>query len=215
VYAILPGVTATLAVSFTEILRDFGYAGLAALMLAETLFPPIPSEAVLPLAGYLVEQDDLALLPTLLAATAGAMTGAIVLYELARAGGRPFAERFLRRARIDVRRLDAAEAWFARRGPVVVLAARCVPGVRSVIALPAGALRMPRWQYVGFSLVGTLLWNSLLLGAGYLLGAEWERVEDVIAPLSKPLLALVVLGAAGAGVWWLRRARRADAPAAD
>lgn len=190
-----------LALSTTQLLEDLGYLGVLALMFAETLFPPIPSEAILPLSGYLIERGDLGWPGVLLASTAGAMLGAVLLYEMARRGGRPFALRFARMARIDEARLDAAERWFARRGAWVVLLGRCVPGVRSLVALPAGTLQMSRGLYLGASLVGTLVWNALLIGAGYVLGAEWDRAAGTIGSLSKPLLAVVVLAA---GAWLLR-----------
>src|SRR4051794_18171921 len=115
-------------------------------MVAETVFPPIPSEVVLPLAGYLVQKGDFEFLPALAASTAGALVGAILLYEAARAGGRPFAQRFLTFAHQDPAKLETAERWFRRRGAVMVLAGRCIPGVRSLIALPAGVLQMRRGE---------------------------------------------------------------------
>jgi membrane protein DedA with SNARE-associated domain len=186
-----------LGVSISQILRDLGYVGLGGLMVAENLFPPIPSEAILPLAGYLTEQGELSLTLVMIVATLGSVTGAIILYELARHGGRPFVLRFGRFAKVDDERLGRAEAWFVRRGPFVVLAARCVPGARSLVSLPAGLLRMPRLQYIALTLIGTTIWNAVLVGLGVFLGSEWDRVADVIGPLSKPLLlATVVLAAA-------------------
>lgn len=198
-----------LALSTTQLLEDLGYLGVFALMFAETLFPPIPSEAILPLSGYLIERGDLGVAGVMLAATAGAMLGAVLLYEMSRRGGRPFALRFARMARIDESRLSDAEEWFARRGAWVVLLGRCVPGVRSLVALPAGTLQMSRGLYLGASLIGTVLWNALLVGVGYALGAEWDRAADTIGSLSKPLLVVVVLLA---GAWLLRlRLRDRDA----
>ncbi|WP_037500168.1 DedA family protein, partial [Solirubrobacter soli] len=124
--------------SISEVLGELGYVGLALLMIAETVFPPIPSEVVLPFAGYLVQQGDFEFLPALVASTIGSLVGAVVLEEAARYGGRPFAERFVRFAHIDPGRLDDAERWFVRRGWLMVLVGRCVPGVRSLVALPAG-----------------------------------------------------------------------------
>jgi membrane protein DedA with SNARE-associated domain len=196
---------AAFGVSASKVLRDLGYAGLALLMLAETVFPPIPSEAVLPLAGYLVERGELGFALVLAASTAGSVLGAAVLYEAARHGGRPFAVRFLRLARQDPDRLEQAERWFARRGALVVLLGRCVPGVRSLVSLPAGTLRMPRWEYLLFTAVGSAIWNAVLVGAGYALGSQWEQVTAVIEPLSLPLLALTLLGA---GAFALRRLLR-------
>ena len=192
---------ATLGLSISQILRDAGYAGLALLMLAETVFPPIPSEAVLPLAGYLVERGDLNFVGVLATSTAGSVVGAMILYEAARRGGRPFAERFLRFGRLEPEQLDRAEQWFARRGPLVVLLGRCVPGVRSLVSLPAGVLKMPRWEYLLFTLIGSAVWNTILVSAGYLLGSQWERVSEVIGPVSTPLLIAVGVGAAGFLLW--------------
>jgi membrane protein DedA with SNARE-associated domain len=202
---------ATLGLSPSQILRDLGYAGLALLMVAETVFPPIPSEAVLPLAGFLVEQGEFGLVAVLATSTAGSVAGAVLLYEAARHGGRPFADRFLRFARQDPAKLEQAERWFARRGPWVVLVGRCIPGVRSLVSLPAGVLCMPRWEYLLFTFIGSAVWNSVLVGAGYALGSQWERVSEVIGPLSKPLLAVVVVAVAGVLLWRGLRARREGA----
>ena len=199
-----------LAISFSEVLRELGYAGLALLMLVETVFPPIPSEAILPLAGYLAEQGDLNIVAVLATSTAGSVIGAFALYEAARRGGRPFADGFLRRARIDPEKLSTAEEWFARRGALVVLAGRCIPGVRSLVSLPAGVLRMPRWEYLLFTFIGSAVWNTLLVGGGYALGAQWERVSGVIGPLSTPLLIAAIGGAAAFLLWRGLRARQSS-----
>lgn len=174
-------------------LSELGYAGLALLMVAETVFPPIPSEVVLPLAGYLVQQGDFEFVPALVAATAGSLVGAVVLEEAARYGGRPFAERFVHLAHQDPAKLDDAEAWFRRRGRLMVLAGRCVPGVRSLVALPAGVLRMPRGQYVLLTLIGSTVWNTILITAGYVLGTQWERVSEILGPLATPILVVTAL----------------------
>ena len=199
-----------IATSISAVLSDLGYAGLALLMVAETVFPPIPSEVVLPLAGYLVYEEDFAFAPALIASTVGSLIGAVLLEEAARRGGRPFAERFLRFAHQDETKLDDAERWFRRRGDVMVLVGRCIPGVRSLIALPAGLLRMPRGRYVALTLIGSTVWNALLITAGYVLGTQWERVSDAIGSVSGPLLALGALGAGGLLLW--RRLRHSTGP---
>jgi membrane protein DedA with SNARE-associated domain len=204
----MPIAVTLLGLSLSQVLRDLGYAGLALLMLAETVFPPIPSEAVLPLAGYLVERGDFNYVLVLLTSTAGSVLGAMLLYEAARHGGRPFAERFLRFAHLQPEKLDEAERWFARRGALIVLLGRCVPGMRSLVSLPAGLLRMPRLQYLGLTLLGSAIWNTVLVTIGYLLGSQWERVADVIGPISKPLVAIAVVGVGGWLLWHGFRARR-------
>ena len=177
-----------IAMSLSGIMRDLGYVGLFALMVGETVFPPIPSEAVLPLAGYLAERGEFSVLLVFLVSTLGSVAGAQVLYEGARHGGAPFAARFLRFARQPPERLEEAEAWFARRGAAVVFFGRCVPGVRSVVSLPAGVLKMPRARYVAFTAAGSALWNALLIGAGFVLGTQWERVSELVGAVSLPLL---------------------------
>jgi membrane protein DedA with SNARE-associated domain len=204
----MPIAVTLFGLSLSQVLRDLGYAGLALLMLAETVFPPIPSEAVLPLAGYLVERGDFNYVLVLLTSTAGSVLGAMLLYEAARHGGRPFAERFLRFAHLRPEKLEDAERWFARRGALIVLLGRCVPGMRSLVSLPAGLLRMPRLQYLGLTLLGSAIWNAVLVTIGYLLGSQWERVADVIGPISKPLVAIVVVGVGGWLLWHGIRARR-------
>jgi membrane protein DedA with SNARE-associated domain len=205
----MPLAVTLFGLSLSRVMRDFGYAGLALLMIGETVFPPIPSEAVLPLAGYLVEQGDFSYALVLVTSTLGSVLGAWLLYEAARHGGRPFATRFLRVARLQPEKLDEAETWFARRGPLIVLLGRCVPGMRSLVSLPAGLLRMPRAQYLALTLIGSAVWNAVLVTVGYLLGSQWERVADVIGPVSKPLVAIAVLGVGGWLVWRGLRARRA------
>lgn len=204
----MPIAVTLFGLSLSQVMRDLGYAGLALLMLAETVFPPIPSEAVLPLAGYLVERGDFNYVLVLLTSTAGSVLGAMLLYEAARRGGRPFAERFLRFAHLQPEKLDDAESWFARRGALIVLLGRCVPGMRSLVSLPAGLLRMPRLQYLGLTLLGSAIWNTVLVTVGYLLGSQWERVADVIGPVSKPLVAVAVAGVGGWLLWHGVRARR-------
>lgn len=203
------------AISFREVLNDLGYAGLTLLLLAETVFPPIPSEAILPLAGYLVGVGDFNFVAALTSATAGSVVGAMLLYEAARFGGRPFALRFLKFARQDPDRLGDAERWFDRRGAVMVLVGRCIPGARSIVSLPAGLLRMGRVKYFLLTLLGSVVWNSVLIGAGWALGSRWEEVSDLIGPLSKPLLAATVIIAAAALWWYGLRRKNVEEPLPD
>ncbi|MFM9165067.1 MAG: DedA family protein [Solirubrobacterales bacterium] len=205
----------TLAVTDTvnEVIRDLGLLGLVVLMFVENVFPPIPSEVVLPLAGFFVARGEFTFIGVLLAATLGSVLGSVFLYELARYGGRPFILRYGSVLRVQPEDLDRADAWFERRGPVIVLVGRCIPGVRSLVSLPAGTLKMSRLKYIALTTIGSLAWNAALIGAGWILGEEWDRVSDVIGPIGKPLLvALFVLLGAASVIWWWRRhpSRRAD-----
>ena len=194
----------------SQVLSDLGLLGLVALMFVENVFPPIPSEVVLPLAGFFVARGELSFVGVLFAATLGSVLGSILLYEVARYGGRPFVLRYGSLLRVGPEELDRADAWFVRRGPIVVLVGRCIPGVRSLVSLPAGMLKMSRVAYILLTLVGSLIWNTALIGIGWILGEEWEKVSDVVGAVGTPLLivVLLILGAISVVWWWRRHPRR-------
>lgn len=195
----------------TELARDAvtsaGYLGLFGAMLAENVFPPIPSEIVLPLAGFEVSDGDLAYIPTILAATAGSLAGALVLYAVGFYGGRPLVFRWGRVLRVTPRDLERAEGWFDRWGDWVVLFARVVPIARSIVSIPAGLTRMPLLRFTLLTALGSLIWNVILVTAGQQLEANWEEVSDVISRLSKVMLVVSVLLLIAGIVWLLRRRR--------
>jgi membrane protein DedA with SNARE-associated domain len=194
----------------SQVISDLGLLGLVALMFVENVFPPIPSEVVLPLAGFFVARGELSFVGVLFAATLGSVLGSILLYELARYGGSPFVLRYGSLLRVGPEELDRADAWFVRRGPIVVLVGRCIPGVRSLVSLPAGMLKMSRVAYILLTLVGSLIWNTALIGIGWILGEEWEKVSDVVGAVGTPLLivVLLILGAISVVWWWRRHPRR-------
>lgn len=185
-----------------------GYPAVALLILIENVFPPIPSEVILPLAGYYVGQGELAFVPAVAAATVGSVAGALVLYALARRGGRPLLLRHGRVLRLAEADLDRGDAWFDRHGAWLVFFGRLVPGVRSLVSVPAGLSEMPLGRFVGLTAAGSALWNAALIGAGWALGSNWEQVGSYIGPLSTAVVALL---AAGAAVWFVRRRRRQTA----
>lgn len=160
-----------------DVVRAIGEVGVALLALVENLVPPIPSEVVLPFSGALVADGRFTFTGVLVASTAGSVLGAVVLYELGRRVGARRVAAGLARVPL-VRRSDVDEAaeWFRRHGRAAVLSGRLVPGVRSVISIPAGAQRMPRGQFLLLTTLGTTGWNALLIGAGLLLGQRWQTV---------------------------------------
>ena len=195
----------------TELARDAvtsaGYPGLFAAMVVENLFPPIPSEIVLPLAGAEVSRGDLTFAWTVLAATAGSLSGALLLYAIGRYGGRPLVFRWGRVLRVGPADLDRAERWFERWGDWVVLCARVVPLARSVVSIPAGMARMPLLRFCLLTALGSLVWNLILVGAGYQLGANWEEVTEVVSRYSDVMVAISILLLVAAVVWVVRRRR--------
>ena len=161
-----------------EVINALGEVGVGALVMLESVIPPIPSEIVLPAAGALVYFGELSGPLTLLCATLGSLLGALILYG----AGRAFGEQRTRRVLlaiplVEVDDVDRADAWFARRGEAAVLVGRLIPGVRSLISLPAGAAGMPLGRFVLLSTIGSLIWNVVLIGAGWVLGTQWHVVE--------------------------------------
>lgn len=191
-----------------QVISSFGYGGVVTLMLLENLFPPIPSEAILPLVGFLVNRGDLAVITALLAATLGSLVGALVLYALGRWGGRPLVLRYRRVLRVTEAELDRADGWFDRYGSWIVLFGRMVPLARSVVSIPAGMSEMPVWRFALLTALGSAVWNALLIGAGWFLGENWLRVTAVVGSLSNIVLVIVAVGVVTLGVWWWRRQRQ-------
>jgi membrane protein DedA with SNARE-associated domain len=149
-----------------------------------------------------VGRGDLVFWQALLASTFGSVTGALILYALGRYGGRKLVLRYGRFLHVDEDGLDRADGWFRRYGDWVVLFARVVPLARSVVSIPAGTMKMPAGRFTVLTGLGSLAWNTLLIGAGVILGANWQRVEAWIGSYSN-----VVLGAAALAVATLLVAR--------
>ncbi|WP_233425929.1 DedA family protein [Rubrobacter radiotolerans] len=177
-----------------ETMRTLGYLGLALLLLVENVFPPIPSEVVLPLAGFLVGLGELNFWGAVAFSTLGAVAGAWVLYGLGRWGGRTVILRYGRFLRVSAKELDQAESWFRRYGDWIVLFARVVPLARSIVSIPAGTMRMPPLRFTLLTTAGTLTWNTTLIYAGTVLGANWSAVSEFIGTYSTYVyIALAVL----------------------
>lgn len=189
-----------------QVISTLGYLGLALLLVAENLFPPIPSEIVLPLAGFVVGMGDLSFWGALLASTTGSVVGALILYTLGRYGGRGLVLRYGSWLRVSAKELERAEGWFRRYGDWVVLGARIVPLARSIVSIPAGTMKMPFLRFTVLTAVGSGVWNALLIGAGVVLGANWNRISGWIGSYSD--VVLILLAGAAAVFLVLRHRRR-------
>jgi len=180
-----------------ETITQLGYAGIFLLMLAESLFPPIPSELIMPFAGFSAANGSLDLWLVLASATAGAVVGMLPWYIAGRIFGlerlKLLADRYGRWLTLNAEEIDTATRWFRRFGPVIVLLGRLIPLIRTLISIPAGLARMPAWRFIGFSTLGALVWNSILIGAGFLLAEHYEAVEVWLDPGTTIVLGLVVL----------------------
>jgi membrane protein DedA with SNARE-associated domain len=189
-----------------QVIAALGAWGVGLLVLIETVFPPIPSEVILPLAGFLAEQGVLNLPLVILTSTLGAYLGALGLYALGRKLGLERSIRGLARVPLlDREDLEAAADWFSRHGRSSVFFGRLIPGVRSLISLPAGASRMSLGTFSLFTLAGSATWNTVLIGLGAALGTQHALVERYSRFLNYALFAVLA-----ALVVWLvvRRVRR-------
>lgn len=177
-----------------EVIGALGYLGLFALMLLECLFPPIPSEAILPFAGFAVFEGRMGFLPALAAATAGSLAGNLALYAAARHGGAALVTRHGRRLGVTPGRVRRLEGWMTRWGSATVLVCRAVPLARTAVSLPAGLARMPAGRFAVLTTIGSLAWNAVLIGLGWALGESWRDVERALGPVSTAVVVLVAAG---------------------
>ncbi len=175
-----------------DVLAELGYAGLVVLMAVEHVFPPIPSELVLPLAGFEVGRGNLSLVGALVASTAGSLIGASLLYALARRGGRPAVLRLRSILRVNEEDLERAEHRFQRHSAWMVVLGRMVPGIRSLVSVPPGLLRMPFGRYLALTFVGSVVWNGVLIVAGQQLGSRWDEVGGVVGPVAQWVVVAII-----------------------
>lgn len=189
-----------------DVIAALGPVGVGLLVALENVFPPIPSEVVLPFAGFLSGRGGAPLWLMVVAATVGSVAGAVVLYEAGRLLGAGRSHRLLcRLPLVEAEEVDRAFAWFAAHGRAAVFTGRFLPFVRSVISLPAGTEGMSRGPFLLLTALGSGLWNTVWVAAGYVLGRQWHsvgRYSDVLnISLVGVLLALL------ARFVWRRRDR--------
>lgn len=195
-----PGGIAGWAIGLMEALGAPG-AGLAVAL--ENLFPPLPSELILPLAGLTASQGEISLVAAVVWTTVGSLTGALVLYGLGAWLGRDRMRAIAARVPlVEVSDVDHSEQWFARHGSKAVFFGRMLPVFRSFISIPAGVERMPLPSFALLTTLGSLIWNTAFIVAGYLLGENWQVVEGYAS-----WLQWVVLGAVVVAVVWFVTAR--------
>lgn len=181
----------------TGFVERTGYIGIALLMLAENLFPPIPSELIMPLAGYTASRGELNLVLTVLAGSAGSVAGASIWYIVGRWIGmrclKYLAAHHGRWLTLTPEELEQTQAFFSRHCGKAVFLGRLVPAMRTLISIPAGIVRMGLWRFLLYSTLGTLLWVALLAGAGYFLGSQYQAVAHWLKPLTNIIVGLAVL----------------------
>lgn len=213
---------AELAVWVEQIIVAIGYPGIVLIMFVENLFPPIPSEIVMPLGGFLAAQGKLSFVGVWLAGTIGSLLGAVALYYLGKIASalviRAFVARYGKWVGVSDKDLDRALSVFDRYGEAVVFFARVVPLVRSLISVPAGMHGMRLDRFLLFTALGSAAWSAVLTGAGYVLGANWQQILGVMKSYQSVVVAALAAAAAllaGAQIMRVVNARRRPAPQAQ
>ncbi|MCR8827614.1 DedA family protein [Pseudosulfitobacter koreensis] len=182
----------------TGLISQTGLIGIFLLMLGENVFPPIPSEVIMPLGGFLVEQGEMTMFGAVVAGSLGSLLGTTLWYWAAvRLGADRIRRLIVKHGRwltLSETDYDRALGWFDRHGDMAILIGRMIPGVRTLISVPAGLAGMPLARFLFLSLIGSVLWVCLLTGAGYALGSQFELVSEWLNPVTNILLGgLLVL----------------------
>jgi membrane protein DedA with SNARE-associated domain len=190
------------------LMTSLGYLGISFLMALENIAPPIPSEFIMPLAGFTAARGDLNLVGVIVAGTLGSVLGSLLLYTLGAVLGQARLERWLERygrwLGLKSHSLKQASRWFERHGAKAVFFLRLVPGVRSLISIPAGVMRMPLLTFLLLTTLGSSLWTTFLTLAGYLLAENYTRVDQYLGPVSYVVIGVLILLALNA---WLKQKR--------
>jgi membrane protein DedA with SNARE-associated domain len=192
----------------TNTMQSLGYVGIGLLMFLENLFPPIPSELIMPLAGFTVAKGNMNFVLAVTAGVIGTMLGALPWYYVGKLVGeenlKRLANKYGKWIGLSSKDIDKADNWFDKHGGKAVFYGRLVPGVRTLISLPAGISGMPLVPFLLYSTLGTTLWVGLLTYAGYALGDNYELVEQYLGPVSKIVFVALVV----AFVIWLVMKRK-------
>lgn len=188
------------------LMQSLGYVGIALLMFLENIFPPIPSELIMPLAGFTVAKGEMSIVPAIAAGVVGTMLGAIPWYYVGKIAGetkiRQWLDHYGKWLGISSEEIDKSKQWFYRHGTKAVFFGRLIPGVRTLISIPAGFSNMALVPFFIYSLLGTIAWVGLLTFAGYLLGDNYELIDEYLGPVSKIILGLLVVAF---GIWLFRK----------
>lgn len=186
----------------TDVMDSLGVVGAGLLIALENLFPPLPSEAILPLAGFAAARGSMNLFGALIATTIGSVVGALALYWLGYAFGFDRLRRIAdKMPLVNVADVDRTREWFERNGSKAVFFGRMIPIFRSLISIPAGAAKMPLGKFLLFTTAGSAIWNTIFIMAGYLLGNNWFIVEEYAGVFQKIVIVVVAL----ALLYWLFR----------
>ncbi|MEL6602126.1 MAG: DedA family protein [Cyanobacteria bacterium J06614_10] len=199
-----------IAEQVTSAIALFGYWGIAFLMILENVIPPIPSELIMPLAGFAAARGEMDMLGAIISGTVGSVLGGLVWYYIGQIFGIEricsLADRYGKWLGVSSREVLSTQQWFSQRGGYWAIGlGRLVPGIRTYISVPAGIANMPMFNFLLFSTLGSVVWITFLAWAGYLLGENYDRVAEFLGPISKiVLISLAVLLVGWVLFQWIR-----------
>ena len=190
-----------LANTIIFVIETTGYVGIALLMALESANIPIPSEIIMPFAGFLVWEEKLNWWLVIFAGAFGNLLGSLVSYYLGKWGGRPFLERYGRYFFITRHDLDLGDRLFAKYGPITIFASRVLPIVRTFISFPAGMARMNIWKFSLYTFTGSFMWSMMLAYAGLITGENWDGLKEYFRTFDWLIAGIIV----ALGIWWIWR----------
>ena len=197
----------------TETMNSMGYIAIVFLMFLENVFPPIPSELIMPLAGFLVSQGELSFFGVVAAGTFGTVLGALPLYYAGNFLGlerlKQWADKYGRWFAVSGADLDNSNEWFNKYGIRTIFLCRLVPGIRSLISIPAGINKMKMGVFLVYTTIGSSIWSALLALAGYLLGENYQKVETLMGPASYIVVAVLGMAYLVWALWYKPRKAKA------
>ena len=177
-----------------NIIQTMGYGGLVFLMACESMVVPLPSEFVMPFAGFLAAQEKFSFVYVVIFSTIGSLIGSLLSYYIGKFGGNPLVKKFGKYALLDEHDLEKTQNWFAKRGERTIFISRFIPVVRHLISIPAGMGKMNVWKFSIYTIVGAGLWNAFLAYLGYVLGENWESVRKYTEYISIAVAIILLIG---------------------
>lgn len=183
-----------------HVMEALGYPGLVIMMALESMIAPVPSEIVMPFAGFLVVKGQFTLLGGILASSLGTIVGSLIGYYMGKWGGYPLVLRWGPYFLLERGHLDLTVRWFEKRGDITILVCRFIPVVRHLISIPAGVGGMNLAKFCAYTLIGGTIWNTILLVAGIKLKERWEIIHTYSSQIDKVVVVILVI----VGMWWVR-----------
>lgn len=194
-----------------DTISSLGYIGIIGLMFLENVFPPIPSELIMPLAGFAVSQGKMNLALVILAGVVGSLLGGLPWYYAGKTLGeerlKALANKYGKWLAISSDDIDKAKQWFKKYGAFTVFFGRLVPGIRTLISVPAGMNEMDLIPFLLYSMLGTVIWVGFLTSTGYILGEEYHLVDEYLGPVSSVVLVAVIVGFV---IWFIKQKRKSS-----